>query len=294
MIKAAVFGYGNVGKAVVEAIMASKDFTLQAIVSRRFCGKTIAGVEATAELTSPHEIDVAILAVPSRKAKELAKTLLKKGVRTVDSFDIHSEILQNHKDLGRVAKENNAAAIIAAGWDPGTDSIIRTLFQAMAPKGITSTNFGPGMSMGHSVAVKNIEGVEDALSITLPKGSGIHSRHVYVQPKAGYDFNKICENIKADDYFMHDETHITQVADVSKLLDVGHGVHIERKGVSGAAHNQLLSFDMKINNPALTAQILVCSARAVMKQQPGCYTLIEIPPVDFLEMQREEAIKLLV
>ena len=45
---------------------------------------------------------------------------------------------------------------------------------------------------------------------------------------------------------------------------------------------------MKINNPALTAQILVAVARASMRQSPGCYTLQEIPVIDLLPGEREQ------
>ena len=51
---------------------------------------------------------------------------------------------------------------------------------------------------------------------------------------------------------------------------------------------------MSINNPALTAQILVGAARASMRQQPGAYTLIEIPVIDLLPGDREELIRHLV
>lgn len=85
-----------------------------------------------------------------------------------------------------------------------------------------------------------------------------------------------------------------QVACVDNLKDMGHGVNLVRKGVSGKTQNQLFEFDMKINNPALTGQILVATARASMKQQPGCYTLIEIPVIDMLYGDREELIKHLV
>ena len=67
-----------------------------------------------------------------------------------------------------------------------------------------------------------------------------------------------------------------------------------RKGVSGTTQNQLFEFDMKINNPALTAQILVAVARAGMKQAPGCYTMIEIPVIDMLYGEKEDLIKRLV
>ena len=51
---------------------------------------------------------------------------------------------------------------------------------------------------------------------------------------------------------------------------------------------------MSINNPALTGQVLVNVARASMRQQPGCYTMIEIPVVDMLEGDREDLIAHLV
>ena len=54
------------------------------------------------------------------------------------------------------------------------------------------------------------------------------------------------------------------------------------------------SGESQINNPALTAQVLVCVARASMKQQPGCYTMIEVPVIDLLCGDREELIAHLV
>jgi diaminopimelate dehydrogenase len=51
---------------------------------------------------------------------------------------------------------------------------------------------------------------------------------------------------------------------------------------------------MRINNPALTAQVMVNAARASMKQQPGAYTMIEIPVIDYLPGNREEIIAHLV
>jgi len=164
---------------------------------------------------------------------------------------------------------------------------VRALLQAIVPEGITYTDFGPGMSMGHTVAVKAIEGVRSALSMTIPMGTGVHRRMVYVEIEDGYDFDTVADAIRRDDYFAHDETHVVRVDSVDELKDVGHGVHLTRKGVSGVTHNQRISFDMQINNPALTGQILVAAARAAMRLQPGAYTMIEIPPVDLLPGDRE-------
>jgi diaminopimelate dehydrogenase len=148
--------------------------------------------------------------------------------------------------------------------------------------------------MGHSVCCKAIEGVKDALSMTIPVGTGIHRRMVYIEVEEGYDFDKIAAAIKADPYFVNDETHVKQVDSVDELKDMGHGVNLVRKGVSGKTQNQLFEFNMKINNPALTSQVLVNVARASMKQQPGCYTMVEIPVIDLLPGDREEWIAHLV
>lgn len=226
--------------------------------------------------------------------EEHALECLSFGINTVDSFDIHTKIVDLRRSLDAVAKKHGAVSVISAGWDPGSDSIVRSLMQSLAPKGVTYTNFGPGMSMGHTVAVKSIEGVKSALSMTIPLGTGIHRRMVYVELEDGYKFAEVAAAIKADPYFASDETHITEVSCVDDLKDMGHGVNLVRKGVSGKTQNQLLEFDMKINNPALTGQVLVNVARASMKQQPGAYTMIEIPVIDMLFGDREELIRHLV
>lgn len=185
-------------------------------------------------------------------------------------------------------------AIVSAGWDPGTDSLVRAMFEFMAPRGITYTNFGPGMSMGHSVVVKGIPGVRDALSLTVPVGTGVHRRMVYVELEEGAEFREIEKRILQDPYFIHDDTHVIQVPRVEKLVDVGHGVLLERKGVSGVTANQMLKYEMRINNPALAGQVLVAAARATFRQSPGAYTVLEIPVIDFLDGDREDLIRRLV
>ena len=295
-IRIAVVGYGNIGKASIEAIEAANDCELAGIVRRNpvrpeGLDDKIPVVDSISKL---QDVDVAILATPTRSVPAYAEEILAAGINTVDSFDIHTKIADLRKSLTPIAKEHNSVAIVAAGWDPGSDSMVRTIMEAIAPKGITYTNFGPGMSMGHSVAVRAIEGVADALSMTIPLGTGIHRRMVYIELKPGYELAKVAAAIKADPYFASDETHVMAVESVDALKDMGHGVNLVRKGVSGKTQNQLLEFDMKINNPALTGQVLVCCARAAMRLQPGCYTMIEIPVVDLLPGDRDRWIARLV
>lgn len=294
--KAAIVGYGNIGRFVLEALQTAPDFEIAGIVRRNAASvpAELSPYKVTTNIDELGPVDVAILCTPTREVEKYALEYLAKGINTVDSFDIHSDICKLRSSLDKAAKAGNTAAIISAGWDPGSDSIVRTLLQAAAPKGITYTNFGPGMSMGHTVCVKSKSGVKDALSMTIPLGTGIHRRMVYVELEDGAKLEDVTKAVKEDPYFINDETHVMAVESIDAVKDMGHGVNMVRKGVSGKTQNQRFEFNMSINNPALTAQILVAVARAVMLQRPGAYTMIEIPVIDLLPGSREENISHLV
>lgn len=296
-IRAAVVGYGNIGRFTLEALEAAPDFEVAGVVRRqgaKDCPKELSDYRVVSDIKELEAVDVAILATPTRSCEEYAKQILPLGINTVDSFDIHTSILDYRKSLDIVNKETGTVSVIAAGWDPGSDSVVRTLMQSLAPKGLSYTNFGPGMSMGHSVCVRSKAGVKNALSMTIPLGEGIHRRMVYVELEEGAQLSEVAAAIKADPYFASDETHVFQVESVDDVKDMGHGVHLVRKGVSGKTQNQRLEFNMSINNPALTGQVLVNVARASMRQQPGCYTMIEIPVIDYLPGDRDQLISHLV
>ena len=281
----AIIGYGHIGRAVEQAVAASADMEL-------------AGIFHHNDTLDSREADIAALCVPSRDVPAYAERMLEKGISTVDSFDIHTQVPDLRRKLMPVAREHNAVSVISAGWDPGTDSMVRAILLAMAPEGLTYTNFGPGRSMGHTVAVRAIKGVKDALSMTIPLGTGIHRRMVYVELEPGADFATVEKAILTDAYFKNDETHVMQVPSVKALDNVGHGVNMLRYGVSGATHNQRFEFNMSIDNPALTGQVLVATARAAARmkneQKYGVFTMIEIPPIYLLNGDTEELIRTLV
>ncbi|MCM1490150.1 MAG: diaminopimelate dehydrogenase [Muribaculum sp.] len=295
-IRAAVVGYGNIGHFTVQALEAAPDFEIAGIVRRNVSEipDELKPYKVVADIHDLGPVDVAILCTPTREVEKYALQYLAMGINTVDSFDIHTSILDLRRSLDAAAKKAGKVSVISAGWDPGSDSVVRTLMQAAAPKGITYTNFGPGMSMGHTVCVKSKPGVKDALSMTMPKGDGMHRRMVYVELEEGAKLEDVAKAVKEDPYFASDETHVMAVESVDEVKDMGHGVHMVRKGVSGKTQNQRFEFNMSINNPALTAQLLVCVARAAMRLAPGAYTMIEIPVIDLLPGDRETIISHLV
>jgi len=285
MIRVAVLGYGNIGRAAEEAILAAPDMELAGIFHHNDCLDCI-------------NADVVLLCTPTREVPKFAATLAARGICTVDSFDIHGQIAGLRAQLNPVCETHRAVSIISAGWDPGSDSMVRALLQALAPKGLTYTNFGPGRSMGHTVAAKAIPGVKNALSMTIPLGTGIHRRMVYIELEENADFATVEAALLKDDYFAHDETHVIAVESVDALNNVAHGVNLVRSGVSGTTANQRFEFSMTINNPALTGQVMVSCARAAKRLQErgqyGAKTMIELAPVELLPGSVEENVRALV
>ena len=298
-LRIAIVGYGNIGRAAVEAVNAAPDMEIAGVIRRAATSPIpaeLAGVTIADDVAKLGHVDVALLCGPTRSIPETAPRYLSRGIHTVDSFDIHGQKLWDlRQSLDALGKQHNSVAVVSAGWDPGSDSVLRALLLAMAPRGLTYTNFGPGMSMGHSVCAKGKPGVKDALSMTIPTGTGVHRRMVYVELEPGAEFPAVEKAIKSDDYFANDDTRVIAVPSIDALKDVGHGVHMERKGVSGTTHNQLFEFRMTINNPALTAQIMVsCARAAALRLKPGAYTMPEIAPMDLLPGSREDLVKSLV
>ena len=284
-MRIAILGYGNIGKAAEQAILSAPNMEL-------------AGIYHHDDNLDNVSADVVLICTPTREMRRFATQLLQQGINVVDSFDVHTDIYSHRADLRVQALASNAVSVVSAGWDPGTDSVMRAIMLAMVPEGVTYTNFGPGRSMGHTLAAKAISGVKDALSMTIPLGKGVHARRVFVELEEGVDFAQVKAAILADDYFAHDATEIVLVDSVEALNTVGHGVNLVRDGQSSGVANQHMEFNMTINNPALTAQVMVSCARAAVRlqheQRYGAYTMIEIPPIYLLSGDEESLIRCLV
>ncbi len=300
LIKAAVMGCGHIGAQAVNAVRLAPDMELVGIleVEAKLAGvmQAYPGVPASASVTDlPSRPDVVILAVPTRAVEGLALPLLEQGIHTVDCFDMHGEPFNRLRaSLDPAARQHNCAAVMCSGVDPGVSTMVRALFEIWAPTGLTYVNYGPGMSMGHSVAARSVPGVRDALAITRPGDPGVHKREVYVELENGADLEEIRRTILADPYFASDEVRIFQVEDVASMVDTGHRIEVFRKGGSSGVDNQLLNFTTTFNNPASTAQIMAASARAATRLTPGAHTMLEIPLLDFLPGDREVLRKRLV
>ena len=287
-ISVAIIGWGNVGRGCKRAIAENPDMYLAGVVRRPISLKqqdpTLENTKVVADIRELGKVDVALLAIPSREVPERIKEYHALGICTVDSFDEHERIAGLKKQLDISAKAKRVVSIFASGWDPGSDSAIRAIMKIASFTGHTTTTFGGengGRSMGHTVAVKAIPGVKDAIALTLANGRGKQKRRVYVQLDKGADTEAVAKAIQTDNYFRNEPTEVMFVKKIDKYLTLHHEADIERTGMQV---NQ--RYLLEGNNPELTANIMVSCARACVtareKDDFGTYTFIERPLIDYL------------
>lgn len=75
-IRAAVVGYGNIGKFTLEALEAAPDFEVAGIVRRHGAENKpaeLANYEVVKDIKELKDVDVAILATPTRSVEQYAK-----------------------------------------------------------------------------------------------------------------------------------------------------------------------------------------------------------------------------
>lgn len=296
-ISVAIVGWGNVGRGCKRAIEECSDLVLAGVVRR----PTTVGQDEV-ELHNTHvvsdiaklkNVDVVMLCIPSREVPEKIKYYQSLGYCTVDSFDEHDKILSVRKDTDIMAKAKKVVSVLAAGWDPGTDSAVRIIMKLVSITGHTTTTFGGtsgGRSMGHTAWVKAIAGVKNAVALTIANGRGKHKRKVYVELMPDGDIAKIEHAIKNDSYFVPDPVEVEVVKSIDKYNTLHHAGSVERTGMQV---NQ--RYDVVGINPEFTANIMVSCARACMaakaKGEYGTYTFIERPLSDYLPGTLEEKLE---
>src|SRR3712207_4998808 len=117
-IRAAVVGYGNIGRFAVEALEAAPDFEIAGIVRRQGDQDKpieLASYAVVDDITKLSNVDVALLAAPTRSCPEYAEQIVALGINTVDSFDIHTDILDYRN---RRSEERRVGKECRSRWSP--------------------------------------------------------------------------------------------------------------------------------------------------------------------------------
>lgn len=322
-----IYGYGNLGKGVEQAIYQNEDAALVGIFTNRE-PSSIKPFKQDAKVYSTNNLDnfidkIDVLIICSGSANDTPKISpeLVKNFNIVDSFDNHAKIFEHFNNVNKNAIENNHTALISAGWDPGLFSNIRVLLNAFLPNGKDYTFWGKGVSQGHSEAIRHIEGVKDAIQYTVPIDDALnkakqgsiedfsirqkHKRECFVVVEENADKQKIKEQIiNMPNYF---EPYDTEVNFISmeelneKHKKLPHGGHVIRNGFTGINNNTKQTIDFHItleSNPEFTANILVAYARAIKRMYDnkdfGCKTVLDIPPALLCKDSKETLMKKMI
>ena len=276
-LKLSIVGYGNLGKSLEKEIAKQRNLELVAIYSRRHLEH--AKYRPLGDVANYDDCDVALIALGSygdvlRYADSFSH------VDTVDSFDTHAKIAEYKSHLN--ATKPHRLSIISTGWDPGLLSLIRGVFSVGTHT--TATLWGEGVSQGHSNAIRNIEGVHDAVQFTVPKqnavemihagitdGKKLHDRICFVACEQADEERIRRQIVNMPDYFDGYDTTVTfcstdEIAHLKEKTE--HRGQVVTVGDGFKTHSQV-ALDC---NPDYTAKIMIEYAKAVPQLKKDGYS----------------------
>ena len=320
-IRIGIYGYGNLGRGVENAIKQNKDMELVAVFTRRDPssvkilteGVKVYHVDNAPELKD--QIDVMILCGGSATDLPTQTPLLARHFNVIDSFDTHAKIPEHFARVDSVAREGGKIGMISVGWDPGMFSFNRVLGNAILVDGNDYTFWGKGVSQGHSDAIRRVEGVLDGKQYTIPVEEALervrggenptlttrekHTRVCYVVAKEGADKAKIEKEIKEmPNYFADYDTTVNFITLEELKRDhsgIPHGGFVIRSGKTGAdlENTQIIEYSLKLDsNPEFTASVIVAYARAVYRMnqrgETGAKTVFDVAPRDLSTYTEQE------
>lgn len=324
-INIAIIGFGNIARGVLEAIKRNEDMTLSCILSRspervkKEIGESFP-IFFSDNFDALKKADIALLCGGSKSDLPEQGPLYAQYIHTVDSYDNHSEAFSYFTKIDEAAKKSSHLSCISIGWDPGTFSVQRVLTNAFISGAKTYGFYGTsekgGLSMGHSDAIRRIEGVIDARQYTHAISESIervrngenpqldpgelHWRECFVVAKEDADKDAIEKAIKTmPGYFAPYKTQVNFVSQEelkTKHNNFPHDGLVIGAGMTGKHNKARIEYtNVWDSNSEATASILVAHARAVyrlaMEGKTGAITAFDIPPAYLSPHSREDLIK---
>ena len=200
----------------------------------------------------------------------------------LSAYDIHQDLVAMKREIHPIAVKNKTVAILGIGWDPGVLSLARALCRAILPECTPKTEWGEGVSEGHSFVLRSILGVKDGIQYTVPTEGG-HRRVCYVV-SALADRARICEEILgAREYFNPETTEVHFVGEEEfERLHKGREHHRGKVSAVTDDGSDALSLEVRMcHNPVFTAKIMRAYLNALRRlkreEHYGAYGPLDIP-----------------
>lgn len=321
-MKIAIAGYGNLGKAALEAALGEKDVSFVGVFSRRKAENLALPNGVSAYPFSrisdfKGKIDVVLNCMGSARDLPQTTPYLASLFNVVDSFDTHSRIGEHFEKTNIAAKKAGTTAVVSVGWDPGLFSLSRLYMKSVLAEPSVHTFWGRGVSQGHTDAIREIDGVLFAREYTVPVEAAVeavrsgrsenlsekqlHRRICYVVPKKDADTATIEAKIKnMPNYFKGYETtvnFITLDEFLSEHRSMAHAGSVIGIGKGKEGTNRLEFSLSASSNPELTARILLCFSKVCVRLngrgETGCKTVFDVKPCDLLGEGEKEKLSIL-
>lgn len=317
MIRIAINGYGNLGRGVEKAVAKNEDLELVVVFTRRdpssvtTLGAPVARLDEMAQWAGG--VDVCVNCGGSATDLEEQGPAAAKLFNTVDSFDTHAKIPAYFAAVDEAAKAAGHVSLISTGWDPGLFSMLRVLGDAVLPDGASTTFWGPGVSQGHSDAIRRVDGVLDARQYTLPiedtvravrngeevelTARSMHRRDCYVVAEEGADRARIeREIVDMPNYFADYDTSVTFISAAQLAAEhsgLPHGGTVIRRGTTSEGVHESIGFELALDsNPEFTGSVLAAMARAVARKaargESGARTVFDVTLAELSSKDPEE------
>ena len=322
-IKVGIYGYGNLGKGVELAIHNTPDIELAGIFTRRNPSSIIplyteSKVFSVSNVnTMKDNIDVMILCGGSATDLPEQGPDICSMFNTIDSFDTHAKIPEYFSSMNQMAKKSNTLALISCGWDPGLFSLNRSLLESILPNGENYVFYGKGLSQGHSDALRQIQGVKNAVQYTIPYEESVEKvrngknpqfssvrevmwRECFVVLEDDAIPEKVEKEIKEMPNYFEPYNTVVHFVSEKELKEnhnnMPHGGFVLRSGKTSNGTNQIAEFSLKLDsNPEFTASVLVAYARAIYKMRKqgttGAITVLDVPVSLLSTKTKEELLK---
>ena len=320
-IKVGILGYGNLGRGVECALKQNPDMELAAVFTRRdpasvsILTEGVKVYRADEAEKMADQIDVMILCGGSATDLPAQTPQYAKYFNVVDSFDTHAKIPEHFDAVDKAARESGHVAMISVGWDPGMISLNRLYGECVLREGSSYPDWGKGVSQGHPVAIRRVEGVKDARQYTIPVEAALeavrsgsnpglttrekHTRECFVVAEEGADLARIENEIKTmPNYFADYDTTVHFITEEELQRDhsgIPHGGFVIRSGKTGwnGENTHVIEYSLKLDsNPEFTSSILVAYARAAARMaaegQKGCKTVFDVAPAYLSPKSGEE------
>ncbi len=322
-IRIGIYGYGNLGRGIENAVRQNSDMELVAVFTRRppesvkiaTEGAVVCHVDSVCDYVG--KIDVMILCGGSATDLPEQTPALAEHFCVVDSFDTHARIPEHFANVDKVAKKHSHTAMISVGWDPGMFSVNRLMASSILVDGKDYTFWGKGVSQGHSDAIRRIDGVLDARQYTVPVEKALnavrqgecptlttrekHTRECFVVAEEGADLERIEKEIKEmPNYFADYDTTVHFISMEELRRDhagLPHGGVVISTGKTGSdlQHNHIIEYSLTLDsNPEFTASVIIAYARATYRMYSeksyGCKTVFDVPPAYLSQRSHEEII----